>query len=199
MLARLPAAAGVAQAPQHPGGGQDQQHRRQPEPRQPEVGQRVGVHLGRGLERRDEQRAQHQPEGGAADADAERQPEPVDPLLQGPAQVTGPDLAGHRGGGAVGEEDAQPHRGPQQHRGDAEAGELGGAQVTHDGGVGEEEERLDHEGQEGRQRQVEQPGQQHPIWSVRVMGAGRVVVVSGPRHRRSVREPDLCTSRRSCG
>ena len=80
---------------------------------------------------------------------------PVDTLGQGAAQVTGAEPAGHAGGGAVGEEDAEPDRGLQDDRGDPEPGQLGGAQPADDGGVGEQEQGLGDEGEEGRDREPE--------------------------------------------
>ena len=59
-------------------------------------------------------------------------------------------MARDAGGGAVGEEDAQADDGLEDDRGDAEAGELGRAEVADDRGVGEQEERLGDEREEGR-------------------------------------------------
>ena len=81
------------------------------------------------------------------------QPEAVDALGEGAAQVAGAEVPGDARGGAVGEEDAQPDRGLQHHGGDAEAGELGGAEMADDRGVGEQEERLGDQGQERRDGQ----------------------------------------------
>ena len=81
-------------------------------------------------------------------ADDDRQPEAVDALGEGRAEVAGAEVARDAGRGAVGEEDAEADDGLQDHRGDAEAGELGRAEVADDRGVREQEERLGHEGQE---------------------------------------------------
>ncbi len=89
-----------------------------------------------------EHRAERDGEPGAVDAEGQRA-----------AEVARSEPAGHAGGGAVGEEDAQPDRG-LQHRGrDAEPGELRGAEMADHRGVGEQEERLGHERQEGRDGQ----------------------------------------------
>ena len=50
---------------------------------------------------------------------------------------------------AVGQEDAQPDHGLQHHGRDALARELRGAEVAHDRGVREQEQRLGHQRQEG--------------------------------------------------
>ena len=82
-------------------------------------------------------------------ADQHGEPQPVDALGERAAQVAGAEVAGDAAGGAVGEEDAQPDDGLQHDGGDAETGELRGAEVTDDGGVGEQEERLGDQRQEG--------------------------------------------------
>ena len=92
---------------------------------------------------------------GDDQADRDGQPDPVDPLGEGAAQVAGAEVAGDARGGAVGEEDAEPDRGLQHDGGDAEPGQLGGAEVADDGGVGQQEERLGDQGQERRDGQPE--------------------------------------------
>ena len=95
------------------------------------------------------------PADGRDGADDHRQPDAVDALGERAAQVAGAEVARDAGGGAVGEEDAQADDGLQDDRRDAEAGELGGAEVTDDRGVGEQEERLGDEGEEGRDGQAQ--------------------------------------------
>lgn len=72
--------------------------------------------------------------------------------------ITGAEPTGHRGGGAVGEEDAQADDRLHDGAGDAEPGQLGGAEVADDGGIGEQEERLGDERQEGGHGQPEDLG-----------------------------------------
>jgi hypothetical protein len=62
-------------------------------------------------------------------------------------------MTGHARGGAVGEEDAQADCGLHHHRRDPLAGQLGRTEVADDRGVGEQEERLGHERQEGGDRE----------------------------------------------
>ena len=101
-----------------------------------------------GAERADQRLGEHDPQDGRDRADQDRQPDPVDPLGQGAAAVTGAEPPGDAGGGAVGEEDAQPDGGLQDHRGDPESGQRCGAEVADDGRVGEQEHRLRDQGQE---------------------------------------------------
>ncbi len=102
-----------------------------------------------------EDRGQRDPGDGRDDTDDHREPQAVDALGERAAQVAGAEVAGHAGGGAVGEEDAQADRGLQDDRRDAEAGELGRAEVADDRGVGEQEDRLGDEGEEGRDREAQ--------------------------------------------
>ena len=73
---------------------------------------------------------------------------PSMPWASAPRQVTGTDAPGHARGGPVGEEDAQADDGLEDHRGDPLAGQLGGAEVTDDRRVREQEQRLGHQRQE---------------------------------------------------
>ena len=105
------------------------------------------------------------PGDGGEGADEDRQPDPVDALGQGAAGVAGPEVARDARGGPVGEEDAQPDHGLQHHGGEAEAGQGGGAEVADDRGVGEQEQRL------GRERQEGGDGESHDL------------AILGPGHR----------------
>ena len=95
------------------------------------------------------------PTDGGDRADEDGQPDPVDALAQRAAEVAGADVPGHGRGGAVGEEDAQADRGLEHRAGDAEAGQLRGAEVADEGGVGEQEERLGDQREEGRDGEAE--------------------------------------------
>ena len=92
---------------------------------------------------------------GGDRADEHGEPDPVDALAQRAPQVAGANVAGHGRGGAVGEEHAEPDRRLQHGTGDAEAGQLRGAEVADEGGVGEQEERLGDQGEERRDGQPE--------------------------------------------
>ena len=102
----------------------------------------------------------------------QRQPDPVDALGERAAQVAGAEAPGHRGRGAVGQEDAQPDERLEHGRSDAEAGQLGGAEVADDGGVGEQEQRLGDQGHEGRQGQPPDLPVVAPVEPCRLRGAG---------------------------
>ena len=119
----------------------------------PQVGDGVAERLGRGTEetadRTGEDRDEHRGDGAQADGE----PCAVDAGGDRAVAVAGPELARHDRRRAVGEEDEDVGGGEQHRARDTQAGELRGAEVTDDRGVGEEEERLGDEGQEGREGQ----------------------------------------------
>ena len=78
----------------------------------------------------------------SADAERDREPDAVDAVLGRGALVARADVAGHRAGGRVGEEVEDPERGGEHDRGDRDAAERPGAEVTDDRGVGEQVQRL---------------------------------------------------------
>ncbi len=140
--------AGVLQAAEHAGRGEHDQERGGAEERDPQV-RRRRVGDGRvGAERADQGLGEHDPQDGHDRADQDRQPDAVDPLGQCTAPVAGAESAGDARGGAVGEEDAQPDGGLEDHRGDPETGQRRGAEVADDGSVGEQEHRLRDQRQE---------------------------------------------------
>ncbi len=160
MLSALPATATtsgvrVSCSPRSiAGGGQHHQQRRGPEEGDPQVRRRRACDGGVGAEETDQLLGEEHPGHGDQRADQHRQPDPVDALGECAPEVAGPEQAGHRGGGAVGEEDAEPDRGLEHDRRYAQPGQRLGAEVADDGGVGEQEERLGDEGEEGRDRQA---------------------------------------------
>ena len=93
------------------------------------------------------------PADGRDRADDHGQPDPVDALGERRAEVARPEVARDARRGAVREEDTEPDDGLEDHRGDAQARELRGAEVTDDGGVREQEQRLGDEGEEGGHRE----------------------------------------------
>ena len=95
------------------------------------------------------------PSSVAADADEDGEPEPVDALGERAAQVAGAEVAGDAAGGAVGQEHAEPDDGLEHDGGDAEAGQLRRTEVADDRGVGEQEQRLGDQRQEGGERQAQ--------------------------------------------
>ena len=102
---------GVLQPAEHAGRGQHEQQRGGAEEGDAQVRRRVVGDLGAGAEGADQR-------VGERDAErrwrprrcSDREPEPVDALGERAAQVAGAEVAGDAAGGAVGEEDAQPHR-----------------------------------------------------------------------------------------
>ncbi len=95
-----------------------------------------------GSERVHEEGGEQDSDDGGHQADHDRQPHAVDALAHGPATVPGAEAAGDAAGGAVGKEDAEANDRLQDRGGDAEPGQFGGAEVTDDGSVGEQEQRL---------------------------------------------------------
>ena len=147
--------AGVLQAAQGTRRGKHDEHPGQSGRGPPQVRDGVAGDVGHGAEGghrpgRAEpcDRSKEHPEPG-------REPHPVDPEGQCTARIAGAHPSRDRRGGRVGEEDAQPDEREQDGRGEREAGELGGAEVTHDGGVREDEQGLGDEGTERRDSQGE--------------------------------------------
>ena len=83
----------------------------------------------------------------------DRKPHAVDALAHRPATVTGAQAAGHAARGAVGQEDAEANDRLQDRGGDAEPGQFGGAEMTDDGSVGEQEHRLCDQCEKRRKRE----------------------------------------------
>ena len=163
---------GVLQAAQDAGPGQHHQQWHDSEEGPPQV--RRGLPRDRGVraEEPDQPGGQQQSCDRGDRPDQDREPDPVETLGERPGPVAGTDAAGHRRGGAVGEEDAQAHCSLQHGRGDSQPGELGGAKVADDRGVRQQEHRLGHQGEEGRYGEPQ---------DLAVVGPG-----PGGRHRDSV-------------
>ena len=113
------------------------------------------VTSGPGPEGADERAGERDAEQRRHEPDEHGEPEPVDALGERAAPVAGAEVAGDAAGGAVGEEHAQPHDGLEHDGGDAEPGELRRTEVADDRGVGEQEQRLGHQRQEGGERQAQ--------------------------------------------
>ena len=147
--------ARVLQAAQHPGRREHQQQGHRAEQRDPQVGDGELGHPVAGSEQVHELPHQRKGERGDGDADQGRQPEPVDALGQRAPGVPRADLAGDRGGGAVGEEDAQADQRAQDRRRDPQGSQLRGAEVADDRRVREQEQGLGDQCQEGRNGEPE--------------------------------------------
>ena len=170
-------ALGVLQAAQVAGAGEGQQRSGDAEEADAEVHEGVRLDRALGPEEADEGHGEHLAGDGEDDPEGHRQPHPLDGLVGGLAVVAGPDEAGHRRGGAVGEEDEDRVERGQHGVGDGQAGELRGAEVADDGGVGEDVERLGDERPEGGQGQADDlpvgGGPPHPLAHAPARRTGR--------------------------
>jgi hypothetical protein len=92
---------------------------------------------------------------GGDRAQGDGEPGAVDAPGDGTGTIARAELAGDDGGGAVGEEDEDVGGGQQDGAGDAETGQRLDAEAPDDGGVGEEEQRLGDQGEEGRDGQAQ--------------------------------------------
>ena len=147
--------AGVLEAAQDTGDREDDQQRDRAGEGDGQVLHGVLLNGAGDPEAPDQPGGQGDARDGDRTSDEDGEPGAVDAERQRAAPVAGAQSTGDTGGGAVGQEDAQADRGLQDHRGDADAGELGGAEVSDDGCVPEEEQRLGDEGEEGRDRQAQ--------------------------------------------
>ncbi len=132
----------VLHATQEPRCSEDDEHRRQPPHRDAEIGLRVAGDLWARTEEADEQGSGEVADEGQNRADPEREPHPVDAHRHRPRRVAGAEPARDRRRGRVGEEDHEPDDRLQYGRRDAETRERSHAQVAHQRGVDDEEERL---------------------------------------------------------
>jgi hypothetical protein len=140
----------VLQAPKHSGDGEDGEHGRDAQRGDAQVGRRLLEHGGGGAEDRADRAGPDGDDGSRAGAEPEGQPQPVDAGAHRGALVPGPEVAGDDARRAVGEEDEDAGGRDEGGARHPEAGELGRAEVADDRGVGEQEERLCDECQEGR-------------------------------------------------
>ena len=159
--------AGVLEAAQVAGAGQHDEHGGHAEEADVQVDRRLLAHLAGGPEQ-GEQRAR-QGEGDEPHDHAARrgQPHALHRLVGGLALVAGAEQAGHRRGGAVGQEDEDGVADQQDAAGDGEPGQGLGPDVAHDGGVGQDVERL------GRQRGEGGDGEPEDLPVDGAHGAGR--------------------------
>ena len=102
----------------------------------------------------DERGRRGQDDGDDGGAEQQGEPDAVHALPDGGRQIARADAAGDGGRGGVGEEDEDAHGGRQQRGGDAETGELRGAEVADDGAVDHDEEGLGDERAEGGERRA---------------------------------------------
>ena len=140
--------AGVLQAAQDAGRGEVEQHERHRQRADPQVGRRVGLHPTGRAEPAGQVGREGEHRQAGAEAEDRGQPQPVDADGERAAMVVGTEPAGDGAGGAVGQEDEDAGHGRERGGRHAERGQLGGAQVTDDDRVGEQEHRLGDEGHE---------------------------------------------------
>ena len=95
--------------------------------------------------------------GTEKDADREKgaqdqsQDHAIEPLGEGSGPITRPEKSSHRGGGGVGQEDAQPDNSGDEDGGRPQPRQGAGAQRAHDGCIDEKKDRVRNEGTEGGQ------------------------------------------------
>ena len=183
---------GVLQAAQDTGDREDHEHGRDARGGDAQVGHRLGQGVRRGAEQPADRRGEHRDQRGGGDAQREGQPEAVDPGPDRRAFGAGAELAGDDAGGAVGEEHEQVGRGDERGAGHAEAGQRGQAQVPDDRRVGQQEERLGDQGEEGGHREAQDVALladrcAHPcsVGTAGIVSAPAVTVeIRGPSSRR---------------
>lgn len=144
---------GVLQTAQHPGGGEDDQHGRDAERGDAQIGGGVGSRGGGSAEEVHDARCQREDERDDRHAQQQCEPDAVHALTDGRREVARADAPGDGGRRGVGEEDEHAHGGGEKGRGDPETGELGGAEVADDGTVRHDEQGLRDECAEGRDGQ----------------------------------------------
>jgi hypothetical protein len=120
-----------------------------PERRDPQVGRRVGGRRVGGAEETDERGGRGQDDDDHGGAEEQSEPDAVHALADGGLQVARAHPPGDRRSGGVGQEDEDADGGGEEGGGDAEPGELRGAEVADDGAVGHDEEGLRDQGAEG--------------------------------------------------
>ena len=149
--------AGVLETAQDAGRGEHHQQRHGAEEGDPQVGRgRVGD-LGRRRRRAAPAARRAAPRRSSTTTPIPTASQsPSTPWARAPRRSPAPRSAGDARGGAVGQEDAQPDRrsgGPRPAMPRPASG--CGAEVADDGGVGEQEQRLGDQGEEGRDREPE--------------------------------------------
>lgn len=141
---------GVLQAAEYPGRCEHDQHGRNADSRDPQVGGREGGCRVGGTEELHDRRSGGQDDGDDDGTEQQRQPDAVHALAYGGLEVSGSHAAGDGGRSGVGEEDEDADGRREKGGGDAEASELSRAQMSDDRAVGHDEERLGDERAEGR-------------------------------------------------
>ena len=146
---------GVLQPAQHPGAGEDEQHRHEAGHGPAQVVHGKVLHLAAGAHQVQERPGGQEPGDGQDDPEQQRQPDAVAPGGEGLGQLAVADGPRHRRGGGVGEEHHQAHGRVQHRRRQPDAGQLGHAEMAHDGRIREQEQRLGDQRAEGRHGQAQ--------------------------------------------
>ena len=113
---------------------------------------------------------------------------PSMPWPRAPRRSPAPTCRADGRGGAVGEEHAQPHRRLQNRAGDAQARQLGGAEVADERGVGEQEQGLGDQGEERGDGEAEDLTVGASVGTLRV-GSGRLGLLGFASSRPHDRQP----------
>ena len=145
----------VLQAAEDAGDSEDGEHGRDAQRGDAQVGRRLLEHGRGGAEDRADRTGPDGDDGSRAGAEPEGEPQPVDAGAHRRALVAGAEVTGDDARRAVGEEDEDAGAGDEGGARDSQPGELGRAEVADDRGVGEQEERLGDERQEGRDRKAD--------------------------------------------
>ena len=146
---------GVLEPAQDTGDREDDQQRGRPGEGDGQVVHGVLLDGAGDVEEPDQPGGQRDAGDGHDRADEDGEPGAVDAEGERTALVAGAEAPGDAGGGAVGQEDAQADGRLEDHGCDADAGELGGPEVPHDGCVPEQEQRLGDQGEERGDRQAQ--------------------------------------------
>ena len=147
--------AGVLEPAEHPGRGQDQQHGRQARHGKPQVFHGETEHLIACTQQAQRRSGKDKPGPRQHQAQQSRQPQTVAAHGQRLGQPPRTQQPGDRRRRRISQKNQQPdhslqHRGCQPH-----TGQLVHTQVAHDGGIGQQEQRLGNEGPERRNGQVQ--------------------------------------------
>lgn len=140
---------GVLEPAENAGRCQHHEHGRDAEAGDPQICDRVGGCCVGGAEDIHQPGGRGEGDGDDGDAQQDRQPDAVHALPDRGGQITRPDPPCHCRGGGVGEEDEDADGSGQQGGGDGQAYQLRGTEMSDDGAVDHDEERLGDECAEG--------------------------------------------------
>jgi hypothetical protein len=126
----------VLQPAENAGHREDDQHRWYADCRHPQIGHGLRQCCGRGAEKCAQRRRVDRDQCAGDDADRDGEPQTIDAGADGEAFRAGAHLSGDDRRGAVGEEDEDVGCGDERGAGHTKSGQLRGAQVADDRGIG---------------------------------------------------------------